>query len=335
MHITYLLVLISRILGFMSEHFKKKIRTAAVLEYSHLLVVDIIEMVRTSIFYSAIYDIALYSVHELLHHDLTIPQQSLAKSSYAVALGVRAIAIMELHVSYNTLKNFDVEKFLKENEKKKETDKIISDEKVDIKTRYDAMLQRDEFEKQFNYVFGMSLMFFIAGLETTRMKPFALRAVKYWSIMKIVVFFLLINTLQTMPILQVTAILIIQLVYSIYIVWAGLVKRIFLNFIFALVEFISELAILFFVGIGCLLTYVGKENLNQNTSTLIQLIAIFFILFSTVVNLIYSLFVIVKGLLNVINLLKARSLKNKINKQYEEYKKLNVKEIAEPEAASL
>ena len=83
------------------------------------------------------------------------------------------------------------------------------------------------------------------------------------------------------------------------------------------------------------MTYVGKENLNQNTSTLIQLIAIFFILFSTVVNLIYSLFVIVKGLLNVINLLKARSLKNKINKQYEEYKKLNVKEIAEPEAASL
>lgn len=72
MHITYLLILISRILGFMSEHFKKKIRTAKVLEYSHLLVVDLIEMVRTSIFYSAIYDISLYSVHELLHHDMTI-----------------------------------------------------------------------------------------------------------------------------------------------------------------------------------------------------------------------------------------------------------------------
>ena len=244
------------------------------------------------------------------------------------------IAMLELHVSYNTLKNFDTEKFLVENEKKKKIDKIIEDEKVDIKTRYDSMLQRDEFEKQYNYVFGMSLMFFIAGLETSRMKPFALRAVKFWSIMKIVVFFLLINCLQTMPILQVSIIFLIQLFYSCYIVWAGLIKRVFLNFIFALVEFVSELAILFFVGIGCLLTYFGRDNLNQNTSTLIQLIAIFMILFSTIVNLIYSLFVIIKGLLNVINILKARSLKNKITKKYEELKKAK-EQNPEEEAASL
>lgn len=50
------------------------------------------------------------------------------------------IAILELHVTYTTLKNFDTEKFLKENEKMKGIDKIIKDEKVDIKTRYDSML---------------------------------------------------------------------------------------------------------------------------------------------------------------------------------------------------
>lgn len=209
MHVGYLMVFITRILGFMSEHFKKKIRTAASLEYSHLLIVDLIEMVRTSIFYSTIYDIALYSVHELLHHDLTINQTSLAKTSYFFAFGVLIIAIVELQVSFNTLKNFDTEKFLKENEKKKEIDKIINDEKIDIKTRYQSMLQRDEFEKQFNYVFGMSLMFFIAGLETTKMKPLALRTVKFWSIMKTVVFFILINCLQTAPVIQVTIIMLI------------------------------------------------------------------------------------------------------------------------------
>ena len=195
MHIGYLLILITRILGFMSEHFKKKIRNAAVLEYSHLLIVDLIEMIRTSIFYSTVYDIALYSVHELLHHDMTVQQTSLAKTSYLVSLGVFMIAILELHVSYRTLKNFDTEKFLIENERKLKIEKVVNDEKADIETRYDAMLQRDEFEKQFNYAFGMSLMFFIAGLETTRMKPFILRAVKYWSVMKIIVFFLIINTL--------------------------------------------------------------------------------------------------------------------------------------------
>ena len=113
--------------------------------------------------------------------------------------------------------------------------------------------------------------------------------------------------------------MLIQVAYSIYIVWAGLFKRIFLNCLFAIVEFISEIAILFFLSIGCLITYAGRENINQKTSTLIQLIAIFMILFSTLVNLVYSLFVILKGLLNVINLLKARSLKNKLTKQYEEH----------------
>lgn len=110
-------------------------------------------------------------------------------------------------------------------------------------------------------------------------------------------------------------------------------RRIFLNCIFAIVEFISELAILFFIGIGCLLTFTGRENLNQNTSTLIQLFAIFLILFSTLINLVYSMFVIIKGLLNVINLLKARSLKNKINKKYEEYKKVNKEEDVDAGAA--
>jgi len=110
-------------------------------------------------------------------------------------------------------------------------------------------------------------------------------------------------------------------------------RRIFLNCIFAIVEFVSELAILVFIGIGCLLTFTGRENLNQNTSTLIQLIAIFLILFSTLTNLVYSMFVIIKGILNVINLLKAKSLKNKINKKYEEYKKVNKEEDVNADAA--
>lgn len=42
-----------------------------------------------------------------------------------------------------------------------------------------------------------------------------------------------------------------------------------------------------------------------------------------------------KGLINVINILKARSLKKKINTKFEEYKKANKDEIAEAEAASL
>jgi len=72
MHFSYLLILFTRLFGIISAHFKSKIKRAKELSYGHLILVDLIEMFRTSIFYSSVYDIALYSVHELLHHDLTI-----------------------------------------------------------------------------------------------------------------------------------------------------------------------------------------------------------------------------------------------------------------------
>lgn len=72
MHFSYLLILFTRLFGIISAHFKSKIKRAKDLSYGHLILVDVLEMFRTSIFYSSVYDIALYSVHELLHHDLTI-----------------------------------------------------------------------------------------------------------------------------------------------------------------------------------------------------------------------------------------------------------------------
>ena len=72
MNVTYLLIFFTRLFGMISTHFKSKIKRAKDLSYGHLIIVDVLEMFRTSIFYSSVYDIALYSVHELLHHDLKI-----------------------------------------------------------------------------------------------------------------------------------------------------------------------------------------------------------------------------------------------------------------------
>lgn len=80
------------------------------------------------------------------------------------------------------------------------------------------ILTRDKFHKNFSYVYGMNQMFFLTGIELEKVESFLLRGVKYFSVIKIVLFSLLINCLQTSPTLQISLILLIQLLYTGYVV---------------------------------------------------------------------------------------------------------------------
>jgi hypothetical protein len=81
--------------------------------------------------------------------------------------------------------------------------------------------------------------------------------------------------------------------------WAVFKKKIFSNFFFGLVEIMSEVSILAFLLFGTLITYKGREAMSVSFSTMIQIIAIFMVLFATVLNLVYSVVVIVKSLSNI------------------------------------
>ena len=85
----------------------------------------------------------------------------------------------------------------------------------------------------------------------------------------------------------------------VYISWAVFKKKIFLNFFFGLVELMSEISIFVFLMIGTLITYLGREGMSVGFSTMIQIIAIFLVLFATVLNLVYSLVVLAKSVGNI------------------------------------
>ena len=158
---------------------------------------------------------------------------------------------------------------------------------------------RDKYQKEYNYIFGMSKMFFLVGIDFKKTDNFILRAVKLFSVLKTILFSLLINSVQMMPRIQITVILGIQLIYLIYIFWAVFKRKIFSNFFFGLVEIMSEVSIFVFLLIGTLITYMGREAMSVSYSTTIQIIAIFMVLFATVLNLVYSLIVMVKSLSNM------------------------------------
>lgn len=113
----------------------------------------------------------------------------------------------------------------------------------------------------------------------------------------------------------------IQILFTIYIFWASIIRRIFSNFFFALVEILTEISIFTFLLIGAILKYVGRDGMSQSTSTMMQLIAIFLVLFATLLNLIYSMIVLIKGVINIRDLLKFRNKKDEINKKYDAHTK--------------
>ena len=245
----------------------------------------------------------------------------MAKVSYITALMVVILSCYELVTSFSLLKGFKLKKLLKGMKMKEKIDKTILEEGTEIKTRWKMLMARDKFQKEFNYVFGMSQMFFIAGLELQKCELFVLRAIKLFSVLKIVLFSLLINTLQTLALAQITIILLIQILYVGYIVWASMFRKIFANIFFALVEILTELSIFSFLLIGAILKYVGRDGMSQSASTMMQLIAIFLVLFATLLNLVYSIIVLIKGALNIRDLLKFRQTKNEITKKYDAYAK--------------
>ena len=128
MYLSYLLIMFSQLLSIFGAVFKNKIRRAKRLDYSHLIIINILDMVKTSIFYSSVYDVALFTVHELLHHDITIEQSSMAKVSYLFSIIVFLLTSFELVNACHGLYTFRVAKLLKAISLSETIDKTMKDE---------------------------------------------------------------------------------------------------------------------------------------------------------------------------------------------------------------
>lgn len=127
--------------------------------------------------------------------------------SYILSVLILMITVFELVNAFHTLRNFKVKKLLKGIKMRDKIDKTIKEGTADLKTRWKMVKAGDKFQREFSYVFGMSQMFFLAGIDLSKTRTFKLRAVKLFSVLKSVLFSLLINSFQTLPRSQITLIL--------------------------------------------------------------------------------------------------------------------------------
>lgn len=133
--------------------FKKKIARGIEINYSHLIMINLIDSVRTSIFYSTIYDIGIYTIHELLHHDLNIEQSSLAKVSYSMSVLVFIVCTFGLVQAFTSLKNISIEKLMSCEKLKKRIEKhMVRDKRHESKLQ--LFIAKDLLDKEYSYCFG-------------------------------------------------------------------------------------------------------------------------------------------------------------------------------------
>jgi BarA-like signal transduction histidine kinase len=185
----------SQLLSIYAAVFKNKIRKAKRLEHKDLIIINVLDMAKTSIFYSSVYDVALFTVHELLHHDLTIEQSSMAKVSYMFSMIVFLLTCFELVNACHSLYNFRVGKLLKAIKLSDKIDTTMKNEAEVLKSRWKMIKAKDKYQKEYSYIFGMSKMYFLGGIDLIKTKTFLLRSVKLLSLFKTILFSLLINTL--------------------------------------------------------------------------------------------------------------------------------------------
>ena len=182
------------LLSMTERLFKSKIFRPGQISNTHLIYISLIDSLKTSTFYSFIYDIGIYTIHELLHHDLTIPNSSLAKVSYMMSCIAFLWVIYGLIDAYTSLYRLPTKKLIKCKELSSKIDKdIIKGNNIEQKIR--LFTAKTLFTKEFTYCFGASRVFFLTGIKLENVDSFILKSVKLNSVVKVLIFTLLINSL--------------------------------------------------------------------------------------------------------------------------------------------
>lgn len=84
-----------------------------------------VDSLTTTLLLSSIFDLTLYCVHELLHHDLSVRQTSLANISYVQSCLCLLLVTVEVLVAFEGLRKLDISKI-------ENFEKLIDEKKREI-----------------------------------------------------------------------------------------------------------------------------------------------------------------------------------------------------------
>ena len=139
------------------------------------------------------------------------------------------LLIIDLIFSTHKLYHIRVEKFIKAEELKKKIEVMVTSHASKITYKREAMEVEELFNREWPYRFSTEDCFFIKGLDLSKIDSFLLRGVTLFSVYKTLIQLAFVNGLQTFPLLQIYLLTLIQLAFLFYLIYAVLLKKVFLN----------------------------------------------------------------------------------------------------------
>lgn len=163
----------------------------------------------------------------------------------------------------------------------------LTDKKKDLKEYKKVTEMRIFCQKKLVYNVGMIQIALTDGLKPEKLDSKKIHFYyRFLQIFHVLLFELFISSLQPTPKIQITLILGTQIIFFFTTLYCVAWKGIFDNMFWSIVSVLDELCILSFLALVAVMEFLQRENISVEFWTRMQLISIYFVIFSSGVNII-------------------------------------------------
>lgn len=262
-----------------------------------------IDSVRVVVFFSTLNDLILFTSHEILHHDMEIEQSSSASLSYFFSILIFNFCIVDLLRTYKQLRCFNPVEFailnkliLKYKRKMKifKEDSRLKIKKADEIVKFGYKQKMKKFKNFISfcntkilYKFGMTNLMMIEGLKLEHLgSKSGFIFLRFYQIIRTIIFELAISSLQMLPKLQVSVILLVQTLFLVFTIYCVFYKKCFEGLLWPAVFIVDEFSIWLFLVVVALLEFFQRNSFSVDFWMRLQIICICLIVISTVANMV-------------------------------------------------
>jgi hypothetical protein len=168
---------------------------------------------------------------------------------------------------YNGIRVLNLKKIENFENKVKEIQEYIVDQRNKHSSRKKAKARLNYYKRRYEYDMGAMMIYFTKGIKVKHLAKWTGRFYRFALMMKLVIFEILIVSLQMLPKTQLMLMSFVQLIVIVIIVKALFIDRIYNHKFFGFMDLVTELTIFCYLVIGNLSTWVGEENIQKEKWT--------------------------------------------------------------------
>lgn len=194
-----MIYLILKLFSITSRRLKQNVKNPDKLTTFDYYFVKLVDSFSSILILSGIYDFTLYCSHEILHHDINIDQTSQTNVSYYQSVLCLTLVLIEIISMFEGLRKLNLNKITNYETKVNEIKEYIVDKSKSHTNRLNAKSRLMYYKRRYEYDLGAMILFFTKGIKVQHLKKWTGRYYRFALIMKLVLFEIMIVSLQMMP----------------------------------------------------------------------------------------------------------------------------------------